>query len=681
MIIDEKYVPDYVKYISEWRDYQLPSGKCIVDKTICGCGYTEFCISKTNPDHVILCSPRIALLNGKYKKHKFDPNLFYYSSDLLKSEFETDYKSKGGVLKKSSPNFDKNTYNQEKFRFTAKYLRKHYQNCVTMGLPCKILVTYDSFHAIKNILTSPDFGPSVFHNFKVVVDEFQSIFLDAFYKSRTENMFSKDLADVENVIYLSATPMLEKYLGQVEEFKDLPCQKLIWPEFRVTTAKISERWVSDVYSEILDVIDMYKNPLRIYERPIKKINDMPVFPTEAVIYVNSVSMIKKIITRAKLTPDECNIVCSPTNKRSKRIVSEIRRNELSTNQKFEVGEIPEEGKPNKMFTFCTSAVYLGADFYSNSAMTYIVSDANVDSLVVDIRLDLPQILGRQRWETNPWKNDCIIFYKTLSDGKQITQEDFAANIDRKQSYSMDIISAFPTSPPGMKNMVIDGITSGYNEDVGQTKYYLYLDELGNPVYDPFLQLAEIRAWELCQFNYKNNISVVASISDLESVDVQKYEPEYEKEAQKIINEIKSIGRMDEKLKRYCEYRESNKDNLKLTSRLLVYFRGRDIENFYSYFGLDKCRALCYRFSDLKRLMDDELNTDSLRKALYSKFSLKTWYSLKDIKNMLKEVYGSLGISRNPKAIDLKNYFNVIEKQITDKISRKRVSGYELISIK
>lgn len=681
MTKDVKYVPEGIKYISQWGDYQLPTGKCIVDKSICGCGYTEYCISKTNPDHVILCSPRIALLDGKFKKHKKDPGLFYYSSELLKKDFETDYKSRGGSVSPRSKSFDIDAYNKEKFRFTANLLRKHYDNCVMMGQPCKILVTYDSFHSVKNILTSGSEGLGILQNFKVVVDEFQSIFLDAFYKSKTENVFSRDLSDVPNVIYLSATPMLQEYLEQIEEFQEMPYQKIEWPESRITTAKITERWVSDPYSEILDVIDMYKDPKRFAERPVKKVNGLPVFPTEAVIYVNSVSMIKNIITRAKLTPDECNIVCSKTNKKSRRDVESIRRGALTAGQKFTVGEIPEEGEPNKMFTFCTSAVYLGADFYSNSAMTYIVSDANVQSLVVDIRLDLPQILGRQRWESNPWKNDCIIFYKTLSDGKQITKEDFEKNLVKKQDYSMGIIRDFPTSTPGTRDAVSKSISCGYQEGVGQINYYLYLDESGNPVYDPFLQLAEIRAWELCQYNYKNNISVIASISDLENVDVQRYEPEYEKEAQKAIEYIESFKRFDDKLEKYCEFREANKDNARLTNRVLVYFRGRREENYYSYFGIDKCRAHRFRSNELSALFNNDLQVDSLRKALYSTFSLKKWYSLKDIKTTLGQIYNSLGITATPKAKDLLGYFNVIEKQVTDKVTKKRVPGYELISIK
>ena len=53
-------VPFGINYISEWKDYVIPSGHYIVDKGVTGCGYTEMCL--TNNLNVVLCSPRRLLL-------------------------------------------------------------------------------------------------------------------------------------------------------------------------------------------------------------------------------------------------------------------------------------------------------------------------------------------------------------------------------------------------------------------------------------------------------------------------------------------------------------------------------------------------------------------------------------------------------------------------------------------
>ena len=45
-----------IKYISDWQEYSLPTGHCIVDKGVTGCGYTEYTLTNNLP--TVLCSFR-----------------------------------------------------------------------------------------------------------------------------------------------------------------------------------------------------------------------------------------------------------------------------------------------------------------------------------------------------------------------------------------------------------------------------------------------------------------------------------------------------------------------------------------------------------------------------------------------------------------------------------------------
>ena len=84
-------VPKGIRYISEWdsleegkrlRD-QLPENTpYIMNKTITGCGYTEYCITNSFP--TIICSPRLVLLENKEDQHKDMKNLLY-----LRNEYDT----------------------------------------------------------------------------------------------------------------------------------------------------------------------------------------------------------------------------------------------------------------------------------------------------------------------------------------------------------------------------------------------------------------------------------------------------------------------------------------------------------------------------------------------------------------------------------------------------------------
>ena len=62
-------VPDGIKYISDWPGFDYPKGHCIIDKTICGCGFTEWCLRNGKP--TILCSPRKVLLKNKEIQHNY----------------------------------------------------------------------------------------------------------------------------------------------------------------------------------------------------------------------------------------------------------------------------------------------------------------------------------------------------------------------------------------------------------------------------------------------------------------------------------------------------------------------------------------------------------------------------------------------------------------------------------
>lgn len=76
-----------------------------------------------------------------------------------------------------------------------------------------------------------------------------------------------------------------------------------------------------------------------------------------------------------------------------------------------------------MFTFCTRTVYLGADFYSLCARSFIFSDSNIDSLAVDISEDLPQILGRQRLLIILGKFSHF-YYRSTANYREMKAEDF-----------------------------------------------------------------------------------------------------------------------------------------------------------------------------------------------------------------------------------------------------------------
>ena len=70
-------VPEGIRYISDWKEFNLPENPCIINKQITGCGFTEWCIR--NNQNIILCSPRKILLENKEEQHPGE--VFYLRND------------------------------------------------------------------------------------------------------------------------------------------------------------------------------------------------------------------------------------------------------------------------------------------------------------------------------------------------------------------------------------------------------------------------------------------------------------------------------------------------------------------------------------------------------------------------------------------------------------------------
>ena len=154
-------VPHEIKYISDWSGFTLPQEKCIINKTICGCGFTEYCLRSNLP--TILCSPRKVLLENKYEQH-LDDNVYLVVNSMDKTTIVDSEEKQEDIIE-----------NPEEVLSLIDSI-KNYVGMSGMGTyyTPKILVTYDSLRHVLKALD--ELGPNYVNNFYYVVDEFQLIF-------------------------------------------------------------------------------------------------------------------------------------------------------------------------------------------------------------------------------------------------------------------------------------------------------------------------------------------------------------------------------------------------------------------------------------------------------------------------------------------------------------------------
>ena len=672
--LNDYIVPRGIRFISElgtnFRFYKFPV-KCIINKQLPGCGFTEYCLR--GPENVILCSPRKMLLENKKDQHGRD---VYLVVNELEKELTVD-KDLNKVDKTRSQVFidtlkevvhGKDTVYNRLMNEIKDYLneRKYLGD-----KPCKILVTYDSYRIVKDILESL----GIFQSFYTVIDEFQTILHDSKFKSNTELEFLDILKQSHSALFVSATPMLEEYLNMLDEFNDLPYINMDWSKedsTRVLKPSLKVLTMKSVGTKLPEIIQSYKDGN--FESAVRMVNGYPtrVISDEAVFYVNSVNHIVSIIKKCDLQPEEVNILCSNTPENLKKIQRKL-------GKKFTIGKIPLKGVKPKMFTFCTRTVYLGADFNSLCARSFIFSDSNIDSLAVDISEDLPQILGRQRLFENPWKNEATFYYRSTCDYRKISQEEFDKELERKKKSTNNLLRSFESAPDDAKHDLAERYqtlarTQNYKDD------YIAVNEHQRsnlvPVLNNLVLVNEIRAFKIQQIDYKDRFTVFSTIYNTLSPD-----DIVNQEVSRFLEQYQKFGTFKSKLKYLCEY----SFNDAMTNIILDQIGEHDnIKSYYLALGPEKLRALGYNKTYIeKELGIVTFSQELLESNIYSEFKVGDKITLADIKSRLEVLYKSINYDATPKAKDLENYFNVKESSARVEIDgvKKVVKIYNIISKK
>ena len=671
-------VPKGVRYINQWEGFRLPDEPSIIDKQITGCGFTEYCL--TNSDNVILCSPRKILLENKAEQHK-DTVLYAKSGLDTFVNFEKDLST---GTKKPDKEKEQTLTNEEMKEIIMAFkdsMKQYYQECTIKQKPCKIIVTYDSFRHVKAAL-----GDDI-NYFYVVIDEFQSVFTDAKFKSTTEIEFMGQLQGIQKLSFVSATPYMDKYLEMLDEFKDLPYYELDWESEdpnRVYTPKLNIHSCSrSILPAAQDVVKSYLNG-EFESTVIMKDGEIQnVESREAVLYVNSVKNICDIIRRCGLKLENTNILCANTDDNETKIRKAFGLTLTSIRKKYGegvtcIGKVPLRGETNKMFTICTRTVYLGADFYSTNARTFIFSDANIDSLTVDITIDLPQILGRQRLEENPWKNRAELYYKTLDSDKEMTQEDFDEILNVKKSKTESLLRVYSGASFGDKHNLAEAYQKvakafNYRDD------YIAVNTHGGgdlrPVFNNLVMINDMRSYEIQQVDYKDRFRVFNALGEqIQGVELVK----------KILQEFEEQQYFTGKMK----YLYSLNMEPDIAKQVLDNIYDTRFSKYYWAISASRAGSLNYQSGKLEEEYQSIINPkdtsqieNEVKGKILTSFLVDNRYSKQLIKETLRKIYEEAGYEKAPKASDLEQYFELKACQTRNKETGKVDNEFKIIKKK
>lgn len=589
-------VPNTVRYISQWADFEskLPQKKpFIFNKVVCDCGASHYFLTNKTP--LVLCSPRKELLHSKYKQiqdtHLFRPDGNYKLDEL-------------------------------KLKLDAYLILM-----CSEGKTPKILVTFDSFKYVLEVLNNrKDTG-----RYTILVDEFHCLYTDSAIKADVEIGFIELLKPLTclSIIFLSATPYLEKYLSFDSYFKGLDYVELQWDASKFRSVNLIKQKMKSVKSTMKNIVTEYRKNGWFAK---KSVLGKEVVSNEAVIFLNNVGDIITVVKDNNLKQSEYDIICSETSER--RLMKE----------KMKRSHIPVNKSDNKPFTFVTKASFEGADFYSDSAITIIFANPQIECLSLDISLDIPQILGRQRNEDNPFRNDCWFYYKTIPSFSPEEKNNFNSMIQKKEDETTSILGSLQGLPEEALLMLKDG-----QSKANYSKNYVSIitDSTGKlkAVKNDLVMLSEKRGWEIQSSQYTSAPQIFREKCGYTTLD---------KDIELFLEELGNNNNEQEHLKKYCEFCDSNptkKEQVDYLPQIDSW-----IKDAFKLLGHSKCRALSYRKKDV---VDETLkcvlrSSTDIRVLIKASFTDQE-YSGEDARTKLQEIYDRLKIGTKAKATDLSSY--------------------------
>ena len=612
---------------------KLPlNGKFILNKTVTGCGGTSLFLNSNIP--VVIISPRLHALKDKHEQHP-DSFLFHvpYTNKAKRAEEITRLMSALNT-----------------------YIGIHRLNPFNPNpVPPKILVTLDSFGKVLDVLKSS----GAVNDFLYVVDEFQCLMGDATFKGNTDMNFLIRLdSEVKHICYLSATPIPDIYLDYIPQFNGIPYIKLEWDPDVLEEPNVREiQMKKDESAEKLcsRIIQDFRAK-GYFAR--KTVNGQIVYSNEVCIFLNEVKSIRSIITKNNLQPNEVTILCSEN--KASDLPSGFKPGGLCTDRCNPV---------NKTFTFCTKASFEGVDFYSTNAITYVFINAGKEWQTLDIMLDIPQILGRQRLDCNPFRHDTMVYYKTKPDC--LPKNEFKMQQQMMEQESAKFIKEFNEASPTMKERLVKLVRDKATDKKFVDDYVDVLQVNGQPTLgiNHLVQAAKWNQWAQRHYYYKNSYQLMASIQsavkmNVKPQDVKDFEARYYSATEK------------DRLRVYSNFRNSRPQYEGLL--LQNPFIDQRYHEWYGLFGYQQIASLNFDITNVEAAYNNICNQATIIQECRKAFIVGKLYTKPEVKQTLQHIYNSLGlVGKTAKSTDIRQYLNVRECMTTNDYG-KRIEVYEII---
>jgi hypothetical protein len=216
---------------------------------------------------------------------------------------------------------------------------------------------------------------------------------------------------------------------------------------------------------------------------------------EAYFFINSVTDILAILEHCHLSNDDVRIICA---------------NNEENEKKLKGYKISSSLSDSKQFNFITSKSFEGADYYSDTGVCFVVSSASNKHTLASIDTDIPQIAGRIRTKSNPFRNKLIHVFNTNHRRMNlgISFEEMKEITEQSLSKARETIEYFNEAPINIKAHLRDNLKHDLNN-----LYMSYDKENDRFELNDRLPKLELYNYMVNMEIYKNGLSVAKSYEE------------------------------------------------------------------------------------------------------------------------------------------------------------------------
>lgn len=423
---------------------------CIFNKVVTGCGGTT--VALQNDEDYIIAVPTTELIINKIGRSDAGIGMVKFHDDTSKQVF--------GLHGRYNIAIEKN-------------LLEYVANSDTK----KIICTYDKLPKLCELINPK--------RFRLLVDEYHRLLKDYSYRERAIDGVLDNFRRFKSFCFMSATPIQPLFKPScLEDVEDVVAE---WENEDELKLKVKLLQTNKPYTMAANIINKYLLNGYVTVDGIKSY--------EAYFFINSVTDIVAILEHSHLSNDDVRIICA---------------NNEENEKKLKGYKISSSLSDSKRFNFITSKSFEGADYYSDTGLCFVVSSASNKHTLASIDTDIPQIAGRIRTKSNPFRNKLIHIFNTNHRklNLDVSFEEMKEITEQSLSKARDTIDYFNDAPANVKDHLRDNIRHDLNS------LYMSYDKANDRFeLNDRLPKLELYNYMVNQEIYKNGLSLAQTYND------------------------------------------------------------------------------------------------------------------------------------------------------------------------